>query len=294
MADWRTKLSSKEGDRMQSWNKRCLIIVLGGALLGSWRTAAQELEPPRDEASQRAAVTGIVIDRPFSAVRYSRRVRIMPDGKPKFIKNERYPVQLGRDGDGRVLLQAVEVSPECDQPLMKKPPPCPVWAVEVLDLAAKTAIHWLEGEIAHRTAIAIPLTQSQVDASIISTSSMPEYPPSFDKEAANVSTTNLGEKVIDGVRASGFRTTAIFPAGRIGNANPVTRIHEVWRSADLVLVVRVVDGDPLGYETISGLENISLQPAPSIFQPPPGYEVQRRTSFDFGDMDVQRIADWFP
>jgi hypothetical protein len=43
---------------------------------------------------------------------------MLPDGKKQFIKNERYPVQIARDSEGRLMMQYIDsnaLAPECDQ-----------------------------------------------------------------------------------------------------------------------------------------------------------------------------------
>jgi hypothetical protein len=37
--------------------------------------------------------SSLVLGHPFAAIKYARRVRVLPDGKHKFIRNERYPTR---------------------------------------------------------------------------------------------------------------------------------------------------------------------------------------------------------
>jgi hypothetical protein len=52
------------------------------------------------------------------------------------------------------------------------------------------------------------------------------------------------------------------------NGKPKPTIHEVWTSAQMHLVLKVVDGDPHGDEVVSGLDHISLTPKSELFTPP--------------------------
>jgi hypothetical protein len=59
------------------------------------------------------------------------------------------------------------------------------------------------------------------------------------------------------------------------------------------LIVRVIDGDPHGLQRIWGLEKISLQPDPSLFLPPDGYEMQHSKA-EWGPVsDFEELESWF-
>jgi hypothetical protein len=87
-----------------------------------------------------------------------------------------------------------------------------------------------------------------------------------------------------------------------GQAVQRTRIHEVWTSAEMQLIIRVIDGDPKGEESIWGLEKISLKPDPALFQPPDGFEIEHRTpgqllrwgvSGGRSEYDFEQLKSWF-
>ena len=69
----------------------------------------------------------------------------------------------------------------------------------------------------------------------------------------SVTTEDLGGKTGEGLRATGVGTTTMYPAGHSGNKTPIAIIHEVWKSPEMRLVVKIVDGDPHGEETIRTL-----------------------------------------
>jgi hypothetical protein len=71
----------------------------------------------------------LIVGHPFSAIKYARSVRILPDSKQKFLHNERYPTRIARDADGRLLIQVIHsdnLLPDCDQLDLPIPPVCPV------------------------------------------------------------------------------------------------------------------------------------------------------------------------
>ena len=90
---------------------------------------------------------------------------------------------------------------------------------------------------------------------------------------------NLGEQMIEGVRATGTRNTTIIPAGSpIGNVNEIRVVSEQWFSPDLEVLVMTRHSDPRVGETIYRLTNIvRAQPDPNLFSVPPDYKIQSRS-----------------
>jgi hypothetical protein len=89
-----------------------------------------------------------------------------------------------------------------------------------------------------------------------------------------ISSESLGTQNIEGALAEGTRTTTVWPIGAVGNDRPITAISETWTSRDLGMPVLTKRSDPRSGETSTKLTNISLsEPDPSLFQPPPGYEI---------------------
>ena len=87
---------------------------------------------------------------------------------------------------------------------------------------------------------------------------------------------DLGIKLIAGHSARGIRRTTTLQANSaLGNAAPITKTIEVWRSSDLRLPLVTVISDPLGGTTTSQYENISTAAPPdsSLFTIPAGYKV---------------------
>lgn len=85
-------------------------------------------------------------------------------------------------------------------------------------------------------------------------------------------TTPLGSREFDGVRAEGKKTTWTIPAGRIGNKLPIEIVSERWHAPDLNVVVFTRHADPRTGERIYRLENIKREePSAELFKVPTDY-----------------------
>jgi hypothetical protein len=91
---------------------------------------------------------------------------------------------------------------------------------------------------------------------------------------------NLGTKMIDGVLAVGHRRTWVTPAGTVGNSAPLVRTEEVWSAPSLGgQTLSLVNDDPQNGKQTTELVSLTLgEPQPSLFQPPPEYEIVTVTS----------------
>jgi len=95
-------------------------------------------------------------------------------------------------------------------------------------------------------------------------------------DSANVTKESLGTQTIEGVVATGTRTTRTIPAGQIGNDKPLQIVTERWYSADLQTVVMSKHSDPRWGTSTFTLTNISrTEPASSLFQVPADYTVKQ-------------------
>lgn len=91
-------------------------------------------------------------------------------------------------------------------------------------------------------------------------------------EDGQVKTESLAKQTIEGVTATGTRTTRTIPAGEIGNERPLEITSEVWTSPDLQILVLSKRTDPRIGETVYRLTNIQRgDPDPSLFQVPSGF-----------------------
>jgi hypothetical protein len=94
----------------------------------------------------------------------------------------------------------------------------------------------------------------------------------FHSANSNTQTEDLGTQTINGVSATGTRTTMTIPAGAIGNTQPIQVVRETWTSTDLKVPVLIKTSDPRFGNTTMQLTNIVRgEPDPSLFQIPAGY-----------------------
>jgi hypothetical protein len=88
-------------------------------------------------------------------------------------------------------------------------------------------------------------------------------------------TTGLGSRDFDGLRAEGKRMTRSIPAGAIGNKSPIVVTSETWFSPDLGIVVYSKHSDPRSGETIYRLANLKrADPPADLFRVPSDYAVR--------------------
>jgi hypothetical protein len=245
----------------------------------------------------------LIVGHPFSAIKYARSVKILPDGKQKFLHNERYPTRIARDADGRLMMQVIHsdnLLPECNQLDLPVPPVCPLWRIFVIDPVAHIVTHWLDGERAAHISVDFPLTEARLKQTLDLTLALPELGPDFTDEDGKVSTMDLGDRSIEGITAHGVRWTLRYDTNQDGRIIRRKRIHEVWTSAEMQLIIRVIDGDPNGEESVWGLEKVSFEPDPALFRSPDGYEMQHRSLGQWGktdkywvDNDFEDLKSWF-
>jgi hypothetical protein len=257
----------------------CQAAIAALFLPTAW---AQETDEKSSGDPPAASTSAPLQNQAFTAIKFARQVRVLPDGKRKFLKNERYPVRIARDAEGRLMMQVLDsnlLARECDHLEQRTPPVCPAWSIFVIDPVAYTVTDWLAGERAAHIAVKMPLSEAALEQATHLTSELPDLPHDFDSREGHISTEELGEKTIEGVRVHGSRATLVYTVAESGQQVEHKKIHEVWIAPELKLIVRVIDGDPDGIETIRGLEKISLSPEASLFQYPSGYELQHRSKF---------------
>jgi len=85
----------------------------------------------------------------------------------------------------------------------------------------------------------------------------------------------LGDKTIEGFKATGKRTRITIPANAIGNDSPIEITHETWYSPELKLLLLSTQNDPrFGQTTYSLTKIVTEEPNPKLFQVPAGYTVE--------------------
>ena len=86
---------------------------------------------------------------------------------------------------------------------------------------------------------------------------------------------DLGRQNIEGVVATGSRSTTTIPAGAIGNLQPIQVVSEQWFSPDLQVLVMTKHTDPRSGETTYRLQGIvRAEPDRSLFTVPPDYTLK--------------------
>jgi hypothetical protein len=90
-------------------------------------------------------------------------------------------------------------------------------------------------------------------------------------------TSSLGTKEFDGVKAEGKSTVWTIPAGKIGNRSAINVTSESWYSPDLQVTVFSRHDDPRTGESIYRLASIKrTEPQPDLFKVPEGYQTKGR------------------
>jgi hypothetical protein len=88
-------------------------------------------------------------------------------------------------------------------------------------------------------------------------------------------TENLGSQTLDGLEATGTRTTVTIPAGAIGNEKAIVIVSERWFSPELQVVLMSTHRDPRFGETTYRLTGIARgEPDKSLFEVPSDYTVR--------------------
>jgi len=107
--------------------------------------------------------------------------------------------------------------------------------------------------------------------------------PRTRPNAPQVQTESLGTQTVNGVTATGTRTTETIAAGAIGNAQAIQVVREVWTSSDLKVPVMIKSTDPRFGTSVTQLTNIvQSEPDASLFQVPSNYTVTSRAEGGFG------------
>ena len=94
-------------------------------------------------------------------------------------------------------------------------------------------------------------------------------------KAADAKEEDLGTRNIEGVTATGTRSTVTIPAGEVGNELALRVVVEKWYSGQLKTFVLTRHSDPRVGETTLRLTNVRLgEPPATLFEVPAGFTVQ--------------------
>ncbi len=108
--------------------------------------------------------------------------------------------------------------------------------------------------------------QAAIEHGVVHKTTEPEWEQKVEK---------LPARQIEGVTAEGTRTTRTFPAGAIGNEQPIVTVTEEWRSPELQVLVLTRTNDPRTGESTYQLLSVSrAEPSPAWFEVPADYTVK--------------------
>jgi hypothetical protein len=93
-------------------------------------------------------------------------------------------------------------------------------------------------------------------------------------EDGQTQTEDLGSKTMEGVLATGTRSTLTIPAGQIGNDKPLSIVTEVWTSQELKSIIYSKRSDPrMGDQTFKLTNIVRAEPDPSLFIVPADFKI---------------------
>jgi hypothetical protein len=94
------------------------------------------------------------------------------------------------------------------------------------------------------------------------------------RNTSDVQTEDLGTQMVNGLAATGTRTTRTIPAGAIGNQQAIQIVREAWVSVELKVPVMIKSSDPRFGSTVMQLTNITrAEPDAALFQVPANYTI---------------------
>jgi hypothetical protein len=200
---------------------------------------------------------------PYTSEQITETTQTLADGTHVLLKS--VPGVISRDAEGRRRLESRVLTDQIDGGIT---------LVELRDWVAGYEYTLdTENHVAHRMKLPGPQTKGSDAVAIEARSPQPVTGGSASAGPAPLKE-DLGEKVIDGVRAKGVRTTTTVPAGLRGNDRAVTIVHESWTAPNIEPPVLVTTRDPFSGDTVRKMLNFRAgEQDPKLFQVPDGYDV---------------------
>ena len=209
---------------------------------------------PWEFMSARPASGAPVVGAPYTAVQTTTFQETLANGTQITRQNE---TKISRDSSGRVRMERSFTPPGSTNART---------SVVIYDPVA-SSVSVLEP--ANQTAFTRALMARSQDAS------QHVRGQGHSRPGETVNTENLGTQVINGLTATGTRTTTTIAAGTVGNSQALQRVHEVWVSSDLKVPVMIKNTDPMNGNTVTQLTNIVRnEPDAALFQIPSNYTVK--------------------
>jgi hypothetical protein len=234
-----------------------LAVVAGLALSAVGQEAAgkQARPVPMSNAAQQARL-------PYTAEFKTTRVKTLADGST--ITHESTEV-LARDSHGRTYNLSSSISQNEEQTVHT--------SINISDPVAKTHTFWFVPGQRVTVVNTFDAGAASAPCGVNTTVAMPQ---ATEERTVKPTREDLGKQTFQGIEARGNRTTTSFPAGAIGNSEPLLRTDEVWFSSTPGLSginVRQVNDDPQTGKTTRELVKFTQgEPDLTLFQPPDGYE----------------------
>ena len=238
-----------------------------------------------------AVETKITTGRPYAAESVSETVQVLADGNRI---NRRSVTKIYRDGEGRTRremladdgsVRNISISDPVAHtsftldPTTKiayqaggnivSPMRTPAGAVTVTPRSATPAVVPAMKPDGERAAVTASPQGGGGRGGTLMRTPAPDDP--------NVRKEDLGLQNIEGVIASGTRTTTTIPAGQIGNAQEIRIVSEQWFSDELQVLVMTKHSDPRSGENTYRLRTIlRAEPDQALFTVPGDYTLQQR------------------
>ena len=214
-----------------------------------------------DFLSLDAATSSVVTGQPYSAEGITKLTQTLADGTriEREVRSKFYRDSAGRVRREQSILGLDSLlGPLSSTPQMATTIFDPVaGTVSSIDTAGKGSPSFIILRDGYR--VSIPSSSP----SIITLQRAPSVPAPAPK------TESLGTRQIDGLSATGEKTSSTIPAGRIGNDRPIEIFDERWISTDLKVVLLARHRDPQTGEVEFRLTNIKrTEPSPDLFKVP--------------------------
>jgi hypothetical protein len=290
-------------------------VWLAFAILGLWAPLAAQRgagEPAQDPAARellfqkiggevvraRMAVEAkVTTGAPYSAEAITESTQVLADGNRI---NRKSSTRVYRDGEGRTRREEVDetgtvvsvsiVDPVAHvsyvlQPASRTAYRDPV-RIAMPDGAGGRSMRRSPGTPGSPPAEVEARMKAEAEGLTRAVSPIPPPPPpappapgdkiTLERSAVNsTSREDLGRQMLEGVPATGTRSTTTIPAGAIGNLQPIKIVSEQWLSPDLQVLVMTKHSDPRSGETTYRLQSIvRAEPDRSLFTVPADYTMK--------------------
>lgn len=204
---------------------------------------------------------------PFSAVIETQRIRTLADGT--HIRTTSKAVVF-RDSLSRIRYEMYG-----SESTKKETTEVPN-SVHILDPVAGFAYHLVpETSEAYRSKLVVVEWRPKASAEAHSTSSPNSNRPPPNGPAARPAAEQLGSQQIEGILATGRRTSRTLPIGSEGNDRPITLASEIWESLDMGIRLLEKISDPRFGDIERRMTNLQRsEPDPALFDVPANYTIK--------------------